>query len=138
MSDWYDRQGKPLVTHKLEDDPIAFKNDMAHVDKLLGDRDYKVVKQEFTPDKKYWVSTVWLGLDHSFGALFSPEDGLSNPAPVIFETMVFSGRKDSWYKMGGKRHYHKKDHEQQRYTTEEEALKGHKRMMAKYTRKERK
>ena len=46
------------------------------------------------------VSTVWLGLDHSFG---------SGP-PLIFETMVFGGEFDQ---------------EQQRYSTEEEAKAGH-------------
>ena len=46
------------------------------------------------------VSTVWLGLDHSFG------DG----PPLIFETMVFGGNLDQ---------------EQERYSTESEALVGH-------------
>jgi hypothetical protein len=32
------------------------------------------------------VSTVWLGLDHSFGG----------PVPLIFETLVFGGRHDGF------------------------------------------
>lgn len=39
---------------------------------------YAIVKQEYVDD--YWISTVWLGLDHSFA---------SGP-PLIFETMVFN------------------------------------------------
>lgn len=46
------------------------------------------------------VSTVWLGLDHSFGG----------GPPLIFETMIFGGRHSE---------------EQWRYSTEEEALTGH-------------
>ena len=33
----------------------------------------------------YWVSTVWLGLDHNFS---------SKGPPLIFETMVFPGESD--------------------------------------------
>ena len=47
------------------------------------------------------VSTVWLGIDHSFFA---------DSAPIIFETMIFGGDRDQhcW-----------------RYSTEAEALDGH-------------
>lgn len=48
----------------------------------------------------YTVSTVWLGLDHRHG----PGD------PLIFETMVFGGQFDQ---------------ELTRYSTEEEAMRGH-------------
>lgn len=51
------------------------------------------------------VSTVLLGIDHSFG--------FGGP-PVIFETMVFPGN------------------DMERYSTKEEALEGHKRMVEKY------
>ena len=46
------------------------------------------------------VSTVWLGLDHSFG----------NGPPLIFETMIFGGEHDG---------------EEWRYSTKEQALLGH-------------
>ncbi len=55
------------------------------------------------------VSTVFLGLDHSFG----------EGPPLIFETMVFGGELDQ---------------ECERYTTETEALFGHDRMVAKVQR----
>lgn len=46
------------------------------------------------------VSTVFLGLDHSFGG----------PAPLLFETMIFGGPLDQ---------------EQERYSNWEEAEAGH-------------
>lgn len=49
------------------------------------------------------VSTVFLGLDHSFGGKI----------PILFETMVFGGEHDE---------------EQVRYSTWEEAEQGHKEM----------
>ena len=58
-----------------------------------------------TPDgRKVEVSTVFLGLNHQFG------DG----PPLIFETMVFGGDLDG---------------EQERYSTEAEAIEGHKAMI---------
>ena len=54
---------------------------------------------------KVHVSTVWLGLDHSY-------DG---GPPLIFETMVFGGGLDL---------------EMERYSTEAEALAGHAAMCA--------
>lgn len=53
------------------------------------------------------VSTVWLGVDYSFG--------LGEHPPLIFETMVFSRAG----KIAGCR----------RYSTEHEALEGHARMV---------
>lgn len=46
------------------------------------------------------ISTVWLGLDHQFG----------HGPPLIFETMIFGGDHDE---------------EQWRYSTEAEAMDGH-------------
>lgn len=51
------------------------------------------------------ISTVWLGLDHNFN---------SEGPPLIFETMIFSGEYDG---------------EQRRYSTWEEAAKGHKELV---------
>ncbi len=52
------------------------------------------------------VSTVFLGLDHSFGG----------PTPVLFETLVFGGPLDG---------------EMNRYTFREDAEKGHADMVVK-------
>lgn len=57
-------------------------------------------------DHEMTVSTVWLGLDHQYG---------SGP-PLIFETMVFAGHTLS-------------DRYCERYTTEEQALQGHDRIV---------
>lgn len=59
----------------------------------------RVVKQETIGDA--WISTVFLGLDHSW------EEG----PPVLFETMIFGGEHDMY---------------QDRYCTWEEAEEGHK------------
>jgi hypothetical protein len=48
-----------------------------------------------------WISTVWLGLNHSY---------LGDGPPIIFETMVFGGNLDQ---------------EQWRYSTPEQARAGH-------------
>lgn len=107
---FYDKEGKPIY------DTLKWA-------KLFEDTAYQIIKQDYTPDKSYWVSTVWLGIDHDFsyryGELFKV-----NPHPVIFETMVFDRRKikDSFT-----------DLDQYRYTTEGEAKAGHKELLEKYT-----
>ena len=53
---------------------------------------------------KYRVSTVFLGINHNF---------FGKGKPVLFETMIFGGKYD-------------KDEYQVRYSTWEEAEKGHK------------
>lgn len=50
---------------------------------------------------KIQVSTVFLGIDHNFG----------EGEPLLFETMIFGGKYDDY---------------QERYSTYEEAEKGHK------------
>ena len=51
------------------------------------------------------VSTVFLGMDHSFGG----------PVPVLWETMVFGGEHDG---------------DQERYTSRQDAIAGHEAMCA--------
>jgi hypothetical protein len=53
----------------------------------------------------FHVSTVWLGLDHAW---------LGGP-PLLFETMIFDNKED------------RSDIYQDRYTTWDEAVEGHKR-----------
>ena len=57
----------------------------------------------------YHVSTVWLGLDHSFGG----------PVPLIFETMVLDDDSN--------------DVEMARYSTWEQAEEGHRVMVERYS-----
>lgn len=135
---WYDKQGKPITTFKANE--------------LLGSK-YKIVKQENVCFGLFWVSTVWLGLDHSFGGR----------KKLIFESMVFCrfplprlrynyeiGWKEikfafNRHKPGRKKWYHfinlpyiKKRNlmlsncdelDIARYTSLREALKGHKAMV---------
>lgn len=89
---WYDRQGQPIDTQKAST--------------LLADPAYKRVgltdvTSSSDPGVDYRISTVWLGVNHSFG------DG----PPIIFETMVFGIEGADEY--------------MQRYTTEEQARAGH-------------
>ena len=98
MSTFYDRKGNKISLQEWS--------------KRCENRNYKIVKQEYIPDGK-WISTVWLGLDHSFG----------RPPPMIFETMVFP-KKDEWLEI-----------DVARYTTEAEALAGHKAMVDEWTSK---
>ena len=92
MIDYYNREGKEI--------------DLDTWEKFLSDTNYKIIKQENVG--KYWVSTVWLGLNHQYG----------EGEPLIFETMVFKGKES--------------DLDCERYTTEEEAIKGHQKMVKKY------
>jgi hypothetical protein len=77
---------------------------------LIGDTKYKRIARTTTifgaadPTTAFDVSTVWLGLDHSFGA-----------SPLIFETMVFGDDE--------------MDLDCRRYATETESRKGHTEMV---------
>ncbi len=55
----------------------------------------------FSQVKKVRVSTIFLGLDHSF----------NGGKPVLFETMIFGGKHNEY---------------QERYSTWDEAVEGHK------------
>ena len=81
---------------------------------LFEDNAYRHIAETTLPDGT-WVSTVWLGLDHNFG----------RGVPVIFETMVFPHKDDN-----------SNEQEQERYSTLEEALNGHTRMVQKYTQQQ--
>ena len=74
--------------------------DLIEWTKQLGTKDRKVQLSQFGEVK---VSTVFLGLDHSFGV----------GEPLLFETMIFGGEHDSY---------------QKRYSTWDEAVKGHRKV----------
>lgn len=93
MRGYYDRQGKKIDVMKWAT--------------LLENFEYKRVTQDWIPYNQFEVSTVWLGLDHSFG-------GWSEP--LIFETMVFSGEG--------------RELDCARYASEGEANAGHIKMLA--------
>lgn len=87
---WYDRDGSAISVSRANE--------------LLGDAAYRHIAGEQVG--AYWVSTVWLGLDHSLGR------GVS---PVIFETVVFAPDGEQ---LGP-------DLECRRYSTEAAARAGH-------------
>ncbi len=92
MSQYYDRQGRHM---SMEEWTNAFE----------GDR--HIAKTELP--NGVTISTVWLGLDHSF------DEG----PPLIFETMAFP--PDKW-----------RDLDSARYSTEEQAKAGHEAMCARW------
>lgn len=90
--------------YKLQDDaPVPVPPDewSAWFETHTKDR---IVRQETIDDVS--ISTVFLGIDHSFGI---------GDEPLIFETMIFGGEHDNY---------------QERYATREQALAGHERAVA--------
>lgn len=75
------------------------------------EKNNRIVQQD--RNEQYFVSTCFLGIDHSYG----------EGPPQLFETMVFA-QKD------GKTDY--SDLEFERYATWDEALEGHKKMCEQY------
>ena len=98
---YYDKDGTPISD-------VLF---WAKKYEALG---YKRVAETTLSDGK-WVSTVWLGIDHSFR-----DDG----PPIIFETMVFQ----SYEPLGS-------ELETKRYSTLGEAKAGHAAMVARWERR---
>ena len=78
--------------------PIA-EPDLAKWAKWFESETNKIVCRTELPEEVY-VSTVFLGMDHSYGG----------GEPILFETMIFGGEHDQ---------------HQERYSTWEEAKKGH-------------
>lgn len=73
--------------------------------KWLENPNNRQVKKDFVG--KYWVSTVFLSLDHNF----------LEGEPILWETMIFSESEDET----------KYDGYQERYSTRQEAIEGHQR-----------
>lgn len=94
--EFYDRQTNPITDIEWA---------KLRRGKKLGTRnlDYIIVKQERID--QYFVSTVWLGINHAYG----------DSPPLIFETMIFVD--DSKETLN--------DVYMERYTTEAEAIAGH-------------
>ena len=81
-------------------------------DVLLWAKDFEnIEKKRVARNEKNGivVSTVWMGLDHRFG-----DEG----KPLIFESMVFNDEGD--------------EQVQERYSTEQESIEGHKKLVNKY------
>jgi hypothetical protein len=52
--------------------------------------DYRRVAQDGVGD--FWISTVWIGLDHAFR--FHPDE--KDEPPLIFETMIHNNASHEW------------------------------------------
>lgn len=103
-----------LVCYSKSGKPIS----LAIWARLMEDPTYRIVRQTYTKNNRYWVSTVWLGTDH---------DSSSTPhKPVIFESMVFARK-------GGK--LEDSDRIQLRYTNMSAAIKGHNILLEEYNKK---
>lgn len=96
---YYDREGKKITMKEM-------------VELRCSIKDYHVVERSLVTSKlgpALLVSTIWLGLDHSF----------NSDVPLIFETMVFmvndKGDISNWSELYS-----------DRYSTIEEARAGHK------------
>jgi len=96
---YYDKQGNEISTMEFC--------------KLFENAEYKILKKDKLSNGDV-VSTVWLGIDHSF-VMNEPH------TPLIFETMIFSDNEEY-------------DNDYEKYSTEEEAIKGHKRFVEKYSK----
>lgn len=66
MAGFYDIDGNPMTIERWGE--------------LVGVERYGRVASTLVNNKRWWVSTVWLGLDHSLG---------NSQRPLIFETCVF-------------------------------------------------
>ena len=108
MSKWYWRDG----TLAVDMSKPGWQKKLKAFEKKLYDKDYKRVAVTELPNG-YWVSTVWLGLDHRF---------VESPMPLIFETMVFRGKSG-------------RDYDMERYSTEADAIHGHNLMVKKWKAK---
>lgn len=110
-------------------DRIPVKATSAEFMEWSSDIENKIVQQTVIGD--YRVSTVFLGLDHSFNPMAT--------APLIFETMIFKeegfGKRTltdilNEVKSSPSEDENEFEHYQERYFTWEEAEKGHHRACA--------
>ena len=93
-----------------ESKPIA---DAEEWNRKIADPEYRRVASTVLPDGK-WVSTLWVGLNYLPG----------RGPPLIFETMVFPSTDSS----SGD------DLACERYSTEKQALEGHKRLVDEWSK----
>jgi hypothetical protein len=92
---------KRMLWYKLVDKIAVPCKDAIEAAQAFEDSN-RVVKQTYLKPTPYWVSTVFLGLDHNHG----------EGPPLVFETMVFKG--DDFSELAGLR-----------YSTWDEAVLGH-------------
>jgi len=118
---WYKRDGTPF-TYEGPDLGPGWVAMMHEVERHLRDPEYKRVGLDVL-DNGLEVSTVWLGLDHRY----------TPGRPLIFETMIFVPCHKE-FTFAGRTHIFKQEEfgEMARYSTLEEAQRGHKFFVKKY------
>lgn len=102
---YFDREGNPISAQRWGE----LLETGVEPDSRYGPRSYKQVAEDTVG--RFYLSTVWLGLDHGFG----------RGKPLIFETMIFDegdGPREEW------------DQDCVRYSSEAEAAEGHARALA--------
>lgn len=110
MNNFYWKDGTRVFSKRMKAGSKNWNKKLAELDEKLRDVEYKKIQNT----RLWWggrVSTVWLGIDHSFGM---------GEKPVIFETMVFPYR--GWSELDMKR-----------YTTLGRANNGHWKMYWKWS-----
>jgi hypothetical protein len=91
----------------LDENKKPYQVSLIEALELYKHPEMKVTKQDNFDGVR--VSTVFLGMDHGWGDRNSPDY-----QPILWETMVFGGEYDDY---------------QERYTSHEEALEGHQKMV---------
>jgi len=107
--------------YKLVGKKVVPVKDVLEWGRWFENRAQRIVKQELLPNG-YYVSTVFLGIDHSFSMF-------RNTPPVVFETMVFD--EASFNKYGGI------EEDMDRYTTYKQAELGHQMTIDRWKTKKR-
>ena len=100
----------------LDENKIPFEVSLQEGMKLYEDMLMKIVQQD-NLDNAMFISTVFLGLDHSLPFLHNNY----NERPVLFETMIFDKNGDDIY--------------MERYYTYQEALESHNKLKEEYANK---
>ena len=102
---YYTKEGKPIQD---------IDKWLEYIEQEKDDPEFRKVANTWLPDGR-WISTVWLGIDHRFDLVGKP---------LIFETMMFPNNKRNFTEL-----------DMDRYSTWEEAIEGHMRMVKKWLEK---
>lgn len=97
----------------LPDHTVREEPDLIAWGQWFENRENRIVKQEQIGP--YWVSTVFLGIDHNFSRLMGADE-----PPLLFETMVFHDSAPN------------SEIEMERCSTWEEAVAQHERIAAQF------
>lgn len=95
----------------LDENKKPYKVSLEESYKIYQDSAMKVVQQDTLPNGKF-VSTVFLGMDHSWEDKNNPDY-----KPVLWETMIFPNDESG------------ADEYMERYTSYEDAVEGHQRAL---------